>query len=71
MLSQIVIKLIRGYQLFWRNLRLRSCRFTPSCSDYAMQAITQYGLLRGSLKAGMRILSCHPFSGRSGYDPVE
>ncbi|KPK98479.1 MAG: hypothetical protein AMJ95_03655 [Omnitrophica WOR_2 bacterium SM23_72] len=71
MLSKIVVNLIRGYQVFWRKLLPPSCRFTPSCSEYALQAITRYGVLRGCLKAGKRILSCHPFSGRSGYDPLE
>ncbi|KPK98718.1 MAG: hypothetical protein AMJ95_02990 [Omnitrophica WOR_2 bacterium SM23_72] len=71
MFSKVIVKLIRGYQVFWRHLLPSSCRFTPSCSEYALQAITRYGVLRGILKAGMRILSCHPFSGRSGYDPLE
>ena len=71
MLRTIAIKLIRGYQLLGRGLLPFVCRFTPSCSEYAVEAITRYGFLRGGLKAGKRILSCHPFSGRSGFDPVD
>ncbi|MFH1457654.1 MAG: membrane protein insertion efficiency factor YidD [Candidatus Omnitrophota bacterium] len=71
MLSKIAAKLIRGYQVSLRIILPISCRFTPGCSEYALQAITKYGFLRGSFKAGKRLLSCHPFSGQSGYDPVE
>jgi len=46
------------------------CRFTPTCSQYAETAIRKYGPFRGSVKAGWRILRCHPFS-KGGYDPVD
>jgi len=46
------------------------CRFTPTCSEYAETAISKYGVLKGGLKAGWRILRCHPFS-KGGFDPVE
>jgi uncharacterized protein len=45
------------------------CRFTPSCSQYAIDAINKYGALRGSWKAMRRMLRCHPWGGR-GYDPA-
>jgi len=45
------------------------CRFTPSCSQYAIDAINKYGALRGSWKAVRRMLRCHPWGGR-GYDPA-
>jgi putative membrane protein insertion efficiency factor len=46
-----------------------ACRFTPTCSEYASEAIGRYGVLRGVRKACMRLLRCHPFS-RGGWDPV-
>jgi len=46
------------------------CRFTPSCSEYAVQAFTKYGVFKGAAKTAWRILRCNPFS-RGGYDPVE
>lgn len=46
-----------------------SCRFTPTCSQYAKQAVTKYGALKGGFIALKRILRCHPWGG-SGYDPV-
>jgi putative membrane protein insertion efficiency factor len=45
------------------------CRFTPSCSSYALDAVRRHGVLRGMLLGVRRILRCHPFGG-SGYDPV-
>ncbi len=46
------------------------CRFRPTCSDYAIQAIEKYGLLKGGLKATRRVLRCNPWN-KGGYDPVE
>lgn len=46
-----------------------ACRYTPTCSEYAMQAVERYGAGRGSLLAIRRVLSCNPFA-RGGYDPV-
>ena len=46
------------------------CRYTPSCSEYALQAVEKYGVIKGGLKATWRILRCNPFS-KGGYDPVE
>ena len=46
------------------------CRFYPSCSDYAVQAIGRFGILRGLVLAGWRLLRCNPWS-RGGFDPVE
>ncbi len=46
-----------------------ACRYTPTCSEYAMEAIERHGVLRGGFLAAKRVLSCNPFS-RGGYDPV-
>lgn len=46
-----------------------ACRYTPTCSEYAMEAIERHGVVRGGILAGKRLLSCNPFS-RGGYDPV-
>ncbi len=57
------------YQKFITPYTPASCRFTPTCSEYAKQAIIKYGPLRGLWLALKRILRCHPWGG-SGYDPV-
>jgi uncharacterized protein len=61
--------LIRLYQLMLSPLIGPSCRYLPSCSDYAAEALERHGALRGSVLAARRLLSCHPWGG-SGYDPV-
>ena len=60
---------IRAYQAGVSPLLPASCRFTPTCSAYALQAVEEHGALRGSWLAVKRIGRCHPFGGR-GYDPV-
>ena len=64
------IALIKGYQVFVSPMLPPSCRFTPSCSLYTLQAIEKYGLLKGILMGTWRILRCHPFS-KGGFDPVK
>ena len=67
---RILIRLlIRGYQLAISPLLGPRCRFYPSCSQYALEAVTRYGALRGSWLALRRLLRCHPFN-PGGYDPV-
>jgi hypothetical protein len=61
--------LVRAYQLTLSPIFGGACRFTPSCSHYAIEAIEIHGALHGSRLALRRILRCHPF-GRSGHDPV-
>jgi hypothetical protein len=65
----IAIALIRGYKYAISPLLPPHCRFTPTCSEYTMEAIAKYGVLRGVLLGMKRILRCHPFSA-GGYDPV-
>ncbi len=64
-----LLLLIRFYRYFLSPWIGRQCRFTPSCSAYAMEAITLHGAWRGSLMAARRIGRCNPFSA-GGYDPV-
>jgi uncharacterized protein len=65
----VLIFFIRTYRLLISPLLPPSCRFTPTCSEYAMQAIQKYGALRGVYVAARRLLRCHPFHS-GGYDPV-
>ncbi len=60
---------VRGYRYFLSPLMASHCRFYPSCSSYALQALEQHGAVRGSYLAGRRLLRCHPFNA-GGYDPV-
>lgn len=66
----LVVYLIDAYQKYVRWVIPATCRFEPGCSDYMKQAILKYGLIKGVCKGLTRILRCHPFSGRSGYDPL-
>ena len=61
--------LIRAYQLVISPLLGANCRFTPSCSNYAVEAIDTHGTCKGGLLTCKRLLRCHPFGG-AGYDPV-
>jgi uncharacterized protein len=63
------IALLRGYQRWISPLLGARCKYYPSCSEYAVQAIGRYGILRGSVLAAWRLLRCNPFS-HGGYDPV-
>jgi uncharacterized protein len=61
--------LIRGYQRLISPILPPSCRFHPSCSQYALEAVTRYGALKGSWLATRRLARCHPFH-PGGFDPV-
>jgi putative membrane protein insertion efficiency factor len=63
------IFLIKLYQKLFSHLLGRNCRFVPSCSEYAIEAIRQLGPIRGSAKAVLRLLRCNPLF-KGGYDPV-
>jgi putative membrane protein insertion efficiency factor len=69
MLARVLTSLIRGYQLAISPLTLPSCRFHPTCSEYARQAIETHGAVRGTWLGAKRICRCHPWGGH-GYDPV-
>ncbi|MDD5129781.1 MAG: membrane protein insertion efficiency factor YidD [Candidatus Omnitrophica bacterium] len=68
--ANLALKLIAAYRRYLKPCIPASCRFTPGCSEYTRQAILKYGFIKGVLKGTMRILKCHPFSGKSGYDPL-
>ncbi|HBC91630.1 MAG TPA: membrane protein insertion efficiency factor YidD [Pelotomaculum sp.] len=68
-LRVVVLLLIRFYQAVISPLKPPSCRFYPTCSHYALQAVEKYGPLKGSWMALKRILKCHPWH-PGGYDPV-
>jgi uncharacterized protein len=68
-MSKIIISLIIFYQKFISPLKPASCRFYPSCSNYAIQAIQKHGFWKGIFLAIKRVLKCHPFH-EGGYDPV-
>jgi hypothetical protein len=60
---------VRGYQLLVSPLLPPACRFLPTCSEYAAEAIERHGAWRGIILASRRLARCHPWGG-SGYDPV-
>lgn len=68
-LAWTMTKLVRAYQMVLSPLLGPNCRFQPTCSAYALQAIKRHGGIRGSWLAVRRIVRCHPWGG-SGFDPV-
>ena len=66
----IFITPIKIYQLFVSPMLPNTCRHLPTCSDYTIEAINEYGVLKGTIKGLNRILRCNPL-GSSGYDPVK
>lgn len=68
-MKHLLILLARAWQLGPSAILPPSCRFAPSCSQYAIEALRKYGAIKGSWLAGKRILRCHPWGGH-GYDPL-
>lgn len=68
-MTEAVLRALRWYKRTLSPLLPPACRYTPTCSEYATEAIERHGLFRGGALAARRLLSCHPFT-RGGYDPV-
>jgi putative membrane protein insertion efficiency factor len=69
-LAQLVaLQLLRAYKWIVSPMFAPACRYVPTCSEYAMEAVERYGAARGGMMALWRLLRCHPFA-RGGYDPV-
>ena len=69
MIARLLMAVARGWQLGPSRMLPPSCRYQPSCSAYAITALSRYGALLGSWLPARRLLRCHPWGG-SGYDPV-
>jgi len=65
-----LIRAIKAYQRYKHIMLPASCRFYPSCSQYALDAVNRYGTIKGIFLASLRILRCHPFH-PGGFDPVK
>ena len=70
MIKYLLLILIRSYQRFVSPFFSPACRFYPSCSTYAVQAIERHSVVRGLYLAFLRILKCHPFH-KGGFDPLK
>lgn len=68
-LGRVLALPLRGYQRWISPWKPAMCRFTPTCSQYAIEALETHGLVSGSLRACWRLLRCHPLA-RGGYDPM-
>jgi uncharacterized protein len=69
MLRWLLVALVRAYQILISPLFPASCRYYPTCSSYAIEALNRHGAMRGSWLTTRRLLRCHPFR-PGGYDPV-
>ena len=66
--TRLAVSAVRGYQLILSPILPPSCRFVPTCSEYAAEAIATHGVIRGVALAAGRLFRCHPFNA-GGYDP--
>lgn len=69
-MKKILLKLIKIYQYGYSKYKTPCCRFVPTCSDYAIQAIEKHGAIKGGFLAIKRILRCNPWTKKGFYDPV-
>jgi uncharacterized protein len=68
-MAKLMIRLIKGYQRYISPAMVSHCRFYPTCSEYSLQALQQYGVIKGMYLTLRRLLKCQPFHS-GGYDPV-
>jgi putative membrane protein insertion efficiency factor len=68
-MKRILVGLLRAYKWAISPLLPAACRYVPTCSEYALEAVERHGVLLGGIKASWRVLRCHPFA-KGGYDPV-
>jgi putative membrane protein insertion efficiency factor len=68
-MKRMALSALHGYKHWISPLLPPACRFVPSCSEYAAEAVEKYGVAKGFWRATLRLLRCHPFS-RGGFDPV-
>ena len=69
-ITNILISIIKVYKIVISPYLAPSCRYLPTCSEYAIESLKNYGLIKGLFNTTKRILSCHPFSKKNGFDPV-
>ena len=70
LIQTLALKTVRAYKLIVSPWLPSACRFTPTCSEYAAEAIEQYGVIRGIARAAARMLRCHPLHS-GGFDPLK
>ena len=68
-MRKFIVIIIKGYQKIISPIFPPSCRFYPSCSEYGIQAVSRYGVIKGGIKTIWRIIRCNPFT-KGGYDPL-
>ena len=68
--TKLLIKLIKGYKFLISPLFGHSCRYLPTCSEYSIEALKEFGFIKGVYFSVKRILSCHPWS-KGGFDPIK
>ena len=74
MLTNALIKIIKGYKYLISPLLGNSCRYLPTCSEYSVEALKSYGFFKGTYMSVLRVLSCHPIKflgGGEGFDPIK
>ena len=69
-MKTVMLKMIRFYQKYISPLSGPKCRYSPTCSAYAVEAITKYGVVKGGWLTFKRLMRCHPFSRHPYFDPV-